>query len=219
MGVKGASQWGNHSLYRLPNIFRMIKFRLLRWTGHVAGKEESRSAFNILTGKPTGILKHYLSKREIRLIQFRTGIVGEPLWMRPWTFGIHMPGISYFIFFCPPHRSIRLKLCDTNFQPLRPSVMFHVSFRLLVTSKSRQKFLPLDFPQSKPFQVLIPLIQLWVIPYQWQLYELSTWDISDQSPSIFICCVLFTRHYIRLLPLHTLHATLRLALNSLDQHR
>ena len=32
----------------------MIKSRRLRWVGHVARMEEGRSAFNILTGKPTG---------------------------------------------------------------------------------------------------------------------------------------------------------------------
>ena len=32
----------------------MIKSRRLRWAGHVAKMEESRSAFKILTGKPTG---------------------------------------------------------------------------------------------------------------------------------------------------------------------
>ena len=31
----------------------MIKSRRLRWTEHVAKMEESRSAFKILTGKPT----------------------------------------------------------------------------------------------------------------------------------------------------------------------
>ena len=31
----------------------MIKSRRLGWTGHVARMEEGRSAFNILTGKPT----------------------------------------------------------------------------------------------------------------------------------------------------------------------
>ena len=43
-----------HSLYRSPNIVRVIKSRRLRWTGHVARMEEGRSAFKILTGKPTG---------------------------------------------------------------------------------------------------------------------------------------------------------------------
>ena len=42
-----------HSLYRSPNIVRMIKFRRLRWAGHVARIEEGRSTFEILTGKPT----------------------------------------------------------------------------------------------------------------------------------------------------------------------
>ena len=32
----------------------VIKYRRLRWAGHVARMEESRSAFKILTGKPTG---------------------------------------------------------------------------------------------------------------------------------------------------------------------
>ena len=37
-----------------PNIVRVIKSRRLRWAGHVAKMEEGRSAFKILTGKPTG---------------------------------------------------------------------------------------------------------------------------------------------------------------------
>ena len=32
----------------------LIYSRRLRWTGHVARMEEGRSAFNILTGTPTG---------------------------------------------------------------------------------------------------------------------------------------------------------------------
>ena len=43
-----------HSLYRSPNIVRVIKSRRLSWAGHVARMEEGRSAFKILTGKPTG---------------------------------------------------------------------------------------------------------------------------------------------------------------------
>ena len=42
-----------HSLYRSPNTIKLIKFRRLRWAGHVARMEESRSAFKILTDKPT----------------------------------------------------------------------------------------------------------------------------------------------------------------------
>ena len=41
-------------MYRSPIIFWMIKSRRLRWAGHVAKMEEGRSAFKILTGKPSG---------------------------------------------------------------------------------------------------------------------------------------------------------------------
>ena len=52
-------EWGRlhneelHSLYRSPNIVRVIKSRRLGWAGHVARMEEDRSAFKILTDKPT----------------------------------------------------------------------------------------------------------------------------------------------------------------------
>ena len=42
-----------HSLYRSPNIVRVIKSRRLRWAGHVA-RMEGKSAFKILTGTSTG---------------------------------------------------------------------------------------------------------------------------------------------------------------------
>ena len=42
-----------HNLYRSP-IVRAIKSRRQRWPSHVARMEGSRSAFKILTGKPTG---------------------------------------------------------------------------------------------------------------------------------------------------------------------
>ena len=37
-----------------PNTVRVIKSRRLRWAGNIARKEEGRSAFKILAGKPTG---------------------------------------------------------------------------------------------------------------------------------------------------------------------
>ena len=43
-----------HTLYRTLNIVRVIKSRRLRWADHVARMEEGRSAFKIVTGKPTG---------------------------------------------------------------------------------------------------------------------------------------------------------------------
>ena len=85
-----------HSLYRSPNIVKMIKSRRLRWVGHVARMEEGRSACKILTGNPTG--KRPLGRPRLRwednirmdlegvginavigLIRPRIGIIGEPL--------------------------------------------------------------------------------------------------------------------------------------------
>ena len=43
-----------HSLYRSPNIIRVIKSIRLRWVDHAARMEEGRSAFKILTGTPAG---------------------------------------------------------------------------------------------------------------------------------------------------------------------
>ena len=43
-----------HSLYRSPNTVRVIKYRTLKWTGHVARMKEDRRAFKVLTGKLTG---------------------------------------------------------------------------------------------------------------------------------------------------------------------
>ena len=43
-----------HSLYCSPHFVRVIKSRRLRCVGHVARMEEGRSAFKMLTGKPTG---------------------------------------------------------------------------------------------------------------------------------------------------------------------
>ena len=41
-------------MYHSPNIVRVIKSTRLRWVGHVARMEEGRSAFKMLTTKPTG---------------------------------------------------------------------------------------------------------------------------------------------------------------------
>ena len=48
------TEFSNVVVYRSPNIVRVIKYRRLRWAWHVARMEESRSAFKMLTGKPTG---------------------------------------------------------------------------------------------------------------------------------------------------------------------
>ena len=39
---------------RSPNIVSVIKSRRLKWAGNVARMEKGRSAFTILTNKPTG---------------------------------------------------------------------------------------------------------------------------------------------------------------------
>ena len=39
---------------RSPNAVTVIKYRRLRWRGHVARMEKGGGAFNILTGRPTG---------------------------------------------------------------------------------------------------------------------------------------------------------------------
>jgi hypothetical protein len=38
----------------LPNIFRMIKPRRMKWAGHVARFGAKRNAYRILVGKPEG---------------------------------------------------------------------------------------------------------------------------------------------------------------------
>ena len=43
-----------HNLFCSPNIVSVIKSRRLRWAGRVARMEECKSAFKILTDKPTG---------------------------------------------------------------------------------------------------------------------------------------------------------------------
>jgi hypothetical protein len=50
----GSGEVFTRSLYRSPNIVRLIKSRRSRWAGHVARVEEGGSAFRILTGKPAG---------------------------------------------------------------------------------------------------------------------------------------------------------------------
>ena len=81
-----------HSLYRSPNMVRVIKSRRLRWAGHVARIKEGRSAFKMLTGKFTGKrplgrprriwddnIRMNLEEVGIRLIRRKIVIIGESL--------------------------------------------------------------------------------------------------------------------------------------------
>ena len=43
-----------HSLYRSPNLVRVIKSSRLRWGGHVSRIEGNKRAFIMLRGKPIG---------------------------------------------------------------------------------------------------------------------------------------------------------------------
>ena len=54
MGVEKAWNEELHSLYRSPNIVRVIESRSLRLAGHVDRMEEDRNALKILTVQLTG---------------------------------------------------------------------------------------------------------------------------------------------------------------------
>jgi hypothetical protein len=41
-----------HNLYSSPSIIRIIKFRRMRWAGHVARMGEKRNVYRLLIGKP-----------------------------------------------------------------------------------------------------------------------------------------------------------------------
>ena len=41
-----------NDLYSLPNIVRMVKWRRMRWAGHVARMGEDRVVHRVLVGKP-----------------------------------------------------------------------------------------------------------------------------------------------------------------------
>jgi hypothetical protein len=43
-----------NDLYSLPNIFRVVKSRRMRWAGHVAGMGERRGLYRVLVEKPEG---------------------------------------------------------------------------------------------------------------------------------------------------------------------
>jgi hypothetical protein len=62
--VEGSTIEELNNFSRSPNIVRVIKYRRLRWAGHVARMEEDMSAFKIVTDKPTG--KRPLGRPKLR---------------------------------------------------------------------------------------------------------------------------------------------------------
>ena len=52
-GVRiGSGEGSNSYLYHSPNIVKVIKYRRLRWAGHVTEMEDGRRAFKTSTGEP-----------------------------------------------------------------------------------------------------------------------------------------------------------------------
>jgi hypothetical protein len=43
-----------HNLISLPNIFRVIKSRRMRWAGHITLMGEGRGVYRVLVGRPEG---------------------------------------------------------------------------------------------------------------------------------------------------------------------
>jgi hypothetical protein len=43
-----------HDLYFSPTIVRVIKYRRMRWAGHVARMWEGKAVYRVLVGKPEG---------------------------------------------------------------------------------------------------------------------------------------------------------------------
>ena len=67
-----------NSLYRSPNVVRVIKSRRLRWAGHVARMEEGRPRRRLEDNIRID-LKEIGINTWNRLIRLRIGIIGEPL--------------------------------------------------------------------------------------------------------------------------------------------
>jgi len=57
---EGTGEWRRlhneelNDLYSSPNIVRVIKWRRMRWAGHVVRMGEERGAYRVLVGKPEG---------------------------------------------------------------------------------------------------------------------------------------------------------------------
>ena len=55
MFLSGSGGYGElNDLYCSPNIVRVMKWRRMRWAGHVARMGEERGVYRVLVGKPKG---------------------------------------------------------------------------------------------------------------------------------------------------------------------
>ena len=103
-----------NDLYCSQNIFRMIKWRGMRWAGHIARMGERRGVYRVFGGEIWGkeitwgdpgvderiILRWIFRKWDVGvwtgLDWLRIGTVGGHLWTGWWNFGLHkMLGISW----------------------------------------------------------------------------------------------------------------------------
>ena len=106
-----------HSLYRSPNIVRVIKSRILSWAGHLARMEEGMSAFKIVTGKHTGKrpsgrhgrrwednirmdLKKWGANTRNLVDSAQGRNNGRALMNAQWTSGFHKPGSYCIVLYC-----------------------------------------------------------------------------------------------------------------------
>ena len=83
-----------NDLYSLPNIFRVIKSRIMRRTWHVGRIGERRGLYRVLVGKPEGKrpLARPRSRGEGNRWIFRkwdVGVWSESIWLRIGTGGQH----------------------------------------------------------------------------------------------------------------------------------
>jgi hypothetical protein len=85
-----------NDLYSLPNIVRVVKWRRMRWAGHVARMGEDRGVHRVLVGKPEGKRPLGRPRRRWKIILrwiFRKfeGVVGTGCsWLRIGTGGGHL---------------------------------------------------------------------------------------------------------------------------------
>jgi hypothetical protein len=71
-------------LYSSPGINRIIKWRRMRWAGHVARMREKRTAYVLLVGKPQGSTSRLLGRPRRRWVDnIKMDLVRDTLGPRP----------------------------------------------------------------------------------------------------------------------------------------